>query len=285
MGGPHPVIPKATNNPANNNSTDPAVPGVTGTTLQTILNVVNPGPGSGVGVFGNGEVGVQGTSDTGRGVFGQSNAFDAVVGESASPANAGVTGRNTSQNPGPNAVGIYGDGGRSGNAGKFDGHVQINGTAHVTGEFHCAGNIFALADVLLGQDCAEDFEIAPFSATEPGTVMVLDSNGALRPSERDYDKKVAGVISGAGDYKPGLILGRCESSGKRLPLALVGKVYCKVDAQYASVEVGDLLTTSPTPGHAMRAMDPLKSFGAVLGKALRRLDAGQGLIPILVALQ
>ena len=44
-----------------------------------------------------------------------------------------------------------------------------------------------------------------------------------------------------------------------MPLALVGKVYCKVNAQYAPVEVGDLLTTSPTLGHAMRAVISAKT--------------------------
>ena len=69
-------------------------------------------------------------------------------------------------------------------------------------------------------------------------------------------------------------------------MALVGKVYCKVDAEYAPVEVGDLLTTSPTLGHAMKAGDPAKAFGAVIGKALQGLPAGQrGLIAILIALQ
>jgi hypothetical protein len=70
-----------------------------------------------------------------------------------------------------------------------------------------------------------------------------------------------------------------------MPVSLMGKVYCKVDAQYAPIEVGDLLTTSPTPGHAMKAADPLKAFGTIVGKALRPLAAGKGLIPILVALQ
>jgi len=96
---------------------------------------------------------------------------------------------------------------------------------------------------------------------------------------------VAGVISGAGKYKPGLILGREETSEHRMPIALMGKVYCKVDAQFAAIAVGDLLTTSPTAGHAMKADDPAKAFGAVIGKALRPLDAGLGLIPILIALQ
>jgi hypothetical protein len=75
------------------------------------------------------------------------------------------------------------------------------------------------------------------------------------------------------------------SQPNRKPIALVGKVYCKVDAQYGAVETGDLLTTSPTPGHAMKATDQLKAFGAVIGKALRPLKEGHALIPILIALQ
>jgi hypothetical protein len=35
----------------------------------------------------------------------------------------------------------------------------------------------------------------------------------------------------------------------------------------------------------MKAEDPLKAFGAVIGKALRSVGKGQVLIPILVALQ
>jgi hypothetical protein len=49
--------------------------------------------------------------------------------------------------------------------------------------------------------------------------------------------------------------------------------------------MGDLLTTSSTPGHAMKAADALKAFGSIIGKALRPFKQGQGLIPILVALQ
>jgi hypothetical protein len=174
-------------------------------------------------------------------------------------------------------IGVYARGVT--HAALFDGHVQHNGDVHHT------GTVFAKVDVVLGSDCAEDFDIASAAEAEPGTVMVLNEDGALQPSQDGYDKKVAGVISGAGDYKPGLILGRRDSSQGRMPLALVGKVYCKVDAKYGPIEVGDLLTTSPTPGHAMRAADPLKAFGAVIGKALRPLSSGQGLVPVLVALQ
>jgi len=148
------------------------------------------------------------------------------------------------------------------------------------------GNVTVTGDVILsGADCAEEFDAAQAVEIEPGTVMVLDRAGALQPSQQAYDKRVAGVISGAGDYKPGIVLDKQQSLENRVPVALVGKVYCKVDAQYAPIEVGDLLTTSPTPGHAMKANDPLKAFGAVIGKALRPLEAGQELLPILIALQ
>lgn len=139
--------------------------------------------------------------------------------------------------------------------------------------------------VLRNADCAEEFDIDAAAEVIPGTVMVLNREGKLQPSGEAYDKRVAGVISGAGDYKPGIVLDRQEAGRKRLPLALVGKVFCQVDAQFSPIEVGDLLTTSPTSGHAMRAGDPLKAFGAVIGKALRPLTSGRGLIPILIALQ
>jgi hypothetical protein len=102
-------------------------------------------------------------------------------------------------------------------------------------------------------DCAEDFDITVDGEVEPGTVMVIDEAGGLRPSTEGYDKKVAGVISGAGEFKPGMVLDRQPGKNNRMPIALMGKVYCKVDAQYGAIEIGDLLTTSATPGHAMKA--------------------------------
>jgi hypothetical protein len=161
---------------------------------------------------------------------------------------------------------VYGKGGRL--AGLFEGDVEVTGDIRLT-----------------NADCAEDFDIAGATPVEAGTVMVLDATGALAMSRHVYDKRVAGVVSGAGNYKPAIVLDKQQTSGNRQPIALMGKVYCKVDAQFGAVEAGDLLTTSPTPGHAMKTDDPFKAFGAVIGKALRPLADGQGLIPILIALQ
>jgi hypothetical protein len=115
--------------------------------------------------------------------------------------------------------------------------------------------------------------------------MVISEGGNLEPCRYPYDRRVAGVISGAGGFRPAMILNNGDTDQARASLALIGKVYCKVDAQYGAVQTGDILTTSPTPGHAMKAMDRGKAFGAAIGKALCSLPYGQAMVPILIALQ
>jgi hypothetical protein len=136
-----------------------------------------------------------------------------------------------------------------------------------------------------GADCAEQFDLKADESADPGTVMVIDDTGALRRSDRSYDRAVAGVVSGAGAFRPAIVLDRHANSKARTTIALVGKVYCKVDANACAISVGDLLTTSDTPGHAMKVLDPSRGFGAVIGKALGSLNTGLGLLPILIALQ
>ena len=43
------------------------------------------------------------------------------------------------------------------------------------------------------------------------------------------------------------------------PVALTGRVYCWADASSNPVKPGDLLTTSDTPGHAMKVTDYAKA--------------------------
>jgi hypothetical protein len=225
-------------------------------------------PQFGTGVWGESDngFGVYGASKANSGVQGVSAGFDGVHGESQSAQHAGVSGVN-----GNGGIGVYGA--STGNAGQFMGNVLVTGNLTVNGDIS-----------LPGADCAEQFDLVG-ARPEPGTVMVIDREGALRECQQAYDRRVAGVVSGGGEYKPGIILNGRLARGDRAAVALVGKVYCKVDAHYSPVEVGDLLTTSPTTGHAMRADDQQKAFGAIIGKALRPLTGCRGLIPILVALQ
>jgi hypothetical protein len=64
--------------------------------------------------------------------------------------------------------------------------------------------------------------------------------------------------------------------------ALVGRVFCKVDAQHFPIDVGGLLTTSQTPGRVMEEIEPVRAFGDVIGKALNRRGIGLGLVFILI---
>jgi hypothetical protein len=97
---------------------------------------------------------------------------------------------------------------------------------------------------------------------------------------------VAGIISGAGGIQTGLTMGQTGSaaSGQHL-VALTGRVYCWADVSNGPIRPGDLLTSSPTPGHAMKATDPVRAQGAIIGKAMSPLENGRGLVLVLVSLQ
>ena len=59
----------------------------------------------------------------------------------------------------------------------------------------------------------------------------------------------------------------------------------KVDASFGAIHAGDLLTSSPRAGYAMKATDKVAAIGAIIGKALSNLDSGTGSIPVLVVLR
>lgn len=152
-------------------------------------------------------------------------------------------------------------------AGEFRGDVKVHGDI-----------------VLTGADCAERFDVVEGEAVAPGAVVVVGADGAVREGDEAYDRRVAGVVAGAGTFRPGIILDGQDDRSSRIAISLMGKAFCRVDARYGVITTGDLLTTSATPGHAMKATDERRSFGAIVGKALRPLDHGVGLIPILICL-
>jgi hypothetical protein len=250
-----------------------------------VLGTSDSGPGvQGVSPHGpgvNGQSyssdGVYGQSGSSHGVYGESQNFDGVKGISHSPSHAGVAAQNDSSLVGSgdgnfglwavssNGVGVYGQGTP---AGYFNGDVRVTGDV-----------------ILVNADCAEDFDVADDALTvEPGTVLTINEQGELTTAAVPYDSRLAGIVSGAGDLRPAIVLHRIVARKRRVPVALLGKVGCKVDASYASVGAGDLLTTSATPGYAMKAVSRRRAVGAILGKALTDLKTGQGIIPVLVCL-
>ena len=92
------------------------------------------------------------------------------------------------------------------------------------------------------------------------------------------------MISGAGGVNAGLLLTQegTLADGEH-PVAMTGRVYAWCDADLnGAIKPGDMLTTSSTPGHAMKAVDRGRAFGATIGKAMTSLESGRGLVLVLV---
>ncbi len=140
-----------------------------------------------------------------------------------------------------------------------------------------------------GSDLSEQFVITEQEIPPaPGMVVSIDPDqpGHLAVSRMAYDNKVAGIISGAGGIKSGMMMGQKGSvADGQHPVALTGRVYCQANASSHAIRPGDLLTTSDLPGHAMKVTDHGRANGAILGKAMTSLDAGTGLVLVLVSLQ
>jgi hypothetical protein len=122
---------------------------------------------------------------------------------------------------------------------------------------------------------SQAFEVLPASeAVQPGHVLALDETrpGLVRPAARELDRGVLGCAVTAGES--------LDLPAGHAALGVSGIVLCRADASFGAIGVGDLLTTSPNPGHAMVAGEYAR--GAVLGKAVEGLGEGIGLIRVLV---
>jgi hypothetical protein len=160
------------------------------------------------------------------------------------------------------------------------------GTSSPAAKLHVEGTARVKVLEITGADLAEKF---PTTETlEPGIVVEIDPDnpGHLRKARGAYNKRVAGVVSGANGLSKGIILGNLEGSENHTPIAISGRVWVYADATHEAIEPGDLLTTSDTPGHAMKASDPSRAHGTILGKAMTRLEKGKtGFVLVLVNLQ
>ena len=147
--------------------------------------------------------------------------------------------------------------------------------------------IVPVLEITGGNDLAEPFDIAESESLKPGTLVSIDPErpGQLRVARKAYDRTVAGVVSGANGLSPGITLTKEGSVADGTLVALSGRVYCWGDASNGPIQPGDLLTTSDTPGHAMKVTDYRKAQGAIIGKAMTPLETRSGLVLVLVTLQ
>jgi len=147
----------------------------------------------------------------------------------------------------------------------------------------------SVLEIVGGADLSEQFDVTGEDENvAPGMVVTIDAAnpGKLALASTAYDRKVAGVVSGAGGVRPGMLMGQQGTMADgRHPIALTGRVWTWCDASNGPIEPGDLLTTSAKPGHAMKVSDHQKAQGAIIGKAMSSLEADSGLVLILVSLQ
>jgi hypothetical protein len=222
-----------------------------------------------------GGMGVNGVSDTGTGVHGESQSGGmGVQGVSHGPGGIGVEGRNDD----PGGIGVHAVS-KDGIALKVDGKSEFNCNA----TFNCPVTMGKLTveKLTVGEVdpvIVEWFRVDATQSFEPGDVLVIDPVGdSCRPCDTAMDTRVCGVVWDPALNELGEL--RCVVLGAR---ALGRPVLIKVDAGYGPIERGDLLTTSPTPGRAMKAVAPVP--GSIIGKALDPLPEGKGFVRALVLL-
>jgi hypothetical protein len=259
---------------------------------------------SGAGVSGGSSTGtgVYGNSTHGAGVWGDSGTFDGVHGHTSNPnANtSGVAGFGDLSN-----YGVYGnsDGG-AGVAGYSSSGFGVSGQSSigVAGYFQSDSAVLqdvieahALSGYIMRLDNAGNLllhgviesnsidyadRLPAETGIEAADVVVIGVDGVLRRSSRANETDVAGVYS----TRPGMIGHQEEETRPTIPVALAGVIPVKAVVENGAIHPGDLLVSSSSPGHAMRApQDPRP--GTVIGKAMQPLENGEGQITMLVMLR
>jgi hypothetical protein len=263
--------------------------------------------------------GVYGKSANGVGVYGVSNSSSGgmagVLGESTvgygvegdSTDSFGVCGFSTENYGGyfhsSNYRGLYASGNSGYYAAFFENPLGNTGAGlYVDGYMWVTGSKTGyVVDCCLneGPESLETGDVVTIvGAAEPvsGQIPVI----RIRKSDSAASKGVAGVVDqpfamkSGGEGEKALPMPNAAEALASANTAVAPQEYVtvvtlgsfkaiKVDAQYGAIKPGDLLVSSPTPGHAMRADSP--AVGTVVGKALGSLESGLGRIPVLVSLK
>jgi len=255
------------------------------------------GNGSNYGVYGQGNTyGVYGCrGDSTYGILGYVGAGNDSMGVYAHGAHHGVYGRS-------NYCGVYGQGNIYGVEGYSDNGLAFCGRTNNANDtvmalfgpgglsdaefrFMTDGNAFADGSWTGGgADFAEMVDVKG-TGYEPGDVLVIaDGKRVLEKSSEPYSTKVMGVVS----TQPGFVAGGGDEAKGDIPVAVVGIVPCKVTGEGGEIKAGDLLTTSSTPGYAMKAapvdLGGIEIYrpGTILGKAMEDFSGTEGTILIYV---
>ncbi len=256
---------------------------------------------------GSGTHAVWATSESGNAVYGESYDLNGIYGistgvgyadngvygttNSTSSTEAGVFGYSSANG----SCGVYGNSasgsGVRGETARADGNYGLytSDNAYIGGKLDLGG----VVDPVIG----ERFELDPDENIEVGDVVVVDEDSQyLTRCSEAYDAKVIGVVGPELDVKDGetMVITFGNRAANRLP-EINGEtparviIKIKADAKYGMIKRGDLLTTSPTPGHAMKAvpveMNGIKIYppGTIIAIALESLESGKGTLEVFVS--
>jgi hypothetical protein len=154
----------------------------------------------------------------------------------------------------------------------------LNGNANGVGNIGNASTYFNTAFVKATSaqyaDVAERYLAdADYSV---GTVLIIGGDKEVTQSTSECNPSIAGTVS----ENPGVLMNRGLEGEYVVPVALIGRVPCRVKG---NINKGDLLCSSDTPGVAMTLPADRYTPGAVLGKALENYNSTEeGTIEIMV---
>lgn len=164
------------------------------------------------------------------------------------------------------------------------GGLCVGSDASCNSDNNAAGVVYSSATAMTVYDVAENYPTK--ENLSEGDVLVLDPDNAVfvKKSGKAYDTLVVGVFSANPAVLLGGFNGAQFKNETQAAVALTGRVPVKVTNANGPIRIGDLLTTSPAPGTAMRC-GAYCGPGTVLGKALENFNESEGKILALMTLQ
>jgi hypothetical protein len=170
---------------------------------------------------------------------------------------------------------------------RYDGSAKLLGAGkamHVTGDSLIEGTLSLKglkADKTHPGNIAEFFRVDNDDHISEGDILAASDLGesVLAKTKEAYMTSVIGVVTG----KPLVAINNSGEEEKVYPIALCGKVRCKVDAKNGPIKPGDLIVSSENPGHGMKGkIDSFGKVGSVIGKALEGIESGVGSIMVFI---
>ena len=165
------------------------------------------------------------------------------------------------------------------------GNISIQIDRDVNGDGRVSTNELEITG---GSDLSENFKVVDEdNHLIPGMIVsISEAHGALEITAKKRDKKVVGIVSGANGIETGMTMGQKGSiADGDIPIALTGRAYVLVNTENGPIKAGDFITSSSIPGTGMKVKNFKKAQGAIIGKAITRLEQDSGFVLILVNLQ